>query len=61
VDENGNPIGAEAVEKDTETQEVIRNDNFTLLCGVYANPPPQITWYKNEQVNQIHMGIGQRH
>ena len=49
VDENGRLIeGAPVNEKDMK--EVVRNDNFTLQCEVNANPQPQISWYKNNQV-----------
>ena len=53
VDENGRPIDGAAVEEE-ETKEVIRNNNFTLLCEVNANPPPTVTWYKNNQVRFQH-------
>ena len=50
LDVDGNPIGGDALGEEAELQEVIRNSNFTLLCEVNANPPPQITWFKDEQV-----------
>ena len=37
----------------TEQSAVLSGENIRITCPVTADPPPQITWYKNGQELRI--------
>ena len=49
MDEDGELIIDEPFDKKPEQLEILVNRTTRLLCEVTANPPPKITWYKNDE------------